>query len=235
MGEFLRLAVAALGQAARGEMGRGIVLDEDLGREALFDAARIGLWIGRPAAATGPQPDFGSRINEWPISHTVLGRLDLQDPGGRQQQCALLAVLQQATRKVGRELMIEFAGKGGAEAALAELYRLGIRPDWWLFGAQDGNTLEAIGATIARHDPWCRGAALRAGAMVAAELVAAGGKPLVRGLVIGVDALGAAPRRWLAGEISNAVATAQMAEEFASIAALWKKGKDEDEASGAPR
>ena len=230
---LLRLAVAALGQGARGEPGHGIILDQNLGREALFDAARLGLWIGRPAAVPGLQPDFGSWINEWPISHTVLVRLDLQDPAGRQQQCALLAVLHQASRKVGRELMIEIAGKGGVEAALAELYRLGIRPDWWLFDPQDASTLEAIEATIARHDPWCRGVALRAGAMAAAGLVAAAGWPLVRGLVIGVDALGAAPRRWLAGEISDADATAQMAEEFASIAALWKKG-EEDEASGAP-
>ncbi len=48
------------------------------------------------------------------------------------------AALFEAARKVGRELLVEIiAGKHGSLAddtiarAVAELYQLGIKPDWW--------------------------------------------------------------------------------------------------------
>ena len=54
------------------------------------------------------------------------------------EQAQKLRTLYEAARKVGRELLVEIiAGKHGAldddtvARALAELYALGIKPDWW--------------------------------------------------------------------------------------------------------
>ena len=240
LGDFLRLAVAALGQTAQGEMGSGVLLDEDMSREALFDAAKAGLWIGRPApeATHGPSfdhaPDFGSRITEWPVSHTVIGRLELDRQHERNEDYARLVTLQEACRKVGRELMVEIAGAGAVEEALSELLGLGLRPDWWMFGSRDSDSLDTIGTTIERLDPWCRGIALRSSGRTA-DIQAAAEKLLVRGLVVGFDDLGEAPQQWLAGEISDAVVTARMAAAFASAASLWKKADKKEKPSGAPR
>ncbi len=43
-----RLAVAAIAKVSGGRPGFGTLLDDVYGREAMFDAAKLGLWIGRP-------------------------------------------------------------------------------------------------------------------------------------------------------------------------------------------
>jgi 5-dehydro-2-deoxygluconokinase len=75
---FKQLAVRAAGRVADGRPGFGMLLDEVYGREALFDAARLPLWIGRPVEQPGSRPlrfeggpDIGSRLVEWPVTHTV--------------------------------------------------------------------------------------------------------------------------------------------------------------------
>ena len=65
-------------QVAGGRPGFGMLLDGTYGREALFDAAKHPLWIGRPVEEPGSRPlrfeggaDIGSRLIEWPVTHTV--------------------------------------------------------------------------------------------------------------------------------------------------------------------
>ena len=50
---FKRLAVKAAAQVAGGRPGFGMLLDGTYGREALFDAAKLPLWIGRPVEEPG--------------------------------------------------------------------------------------------------------------------------------------------------------------------------------------
>src|SRR5262249_33270128 len=45
---FKRLAMKAIGKVSAGQAGYGTLLDDTYGREAMFDAAKLGLWIGRP-------------------------------------------------------------------------------------------------------------------------------------------------------------------------------------------
>ena len=59
---------------ADGRPGFGMLLDGTYGREALFDAAKLPLWIGRPVEEPGSRPlrfegsaDIGSRLVEWPV------------------------------------------------------------------------------------------------------------------------------------------------------------------------
>ncbi|MBM3520000.1 MAG: 5-dehydro-2-deoxygluconokinase [Alphaproteobacteria bacterium] len=244
IGEFLRLAVAALGQVTGREAGCGVVLDDEIAREALFDAARLDLWIARPVAleidplAPRHQQDFGSRIIEWPVSHTVVTQLPRRaasPPTAWPLHLAQIGALFGAARKIGRELMIEIADDARAEELMAKLYDRGIRPDWWIIPQQDTGSLAKIGEAIMRGDPWCRGIAVRSPGMTRDSIVTAARLPLVRGLMAGFDALGDTPGKWLAGEISDAAATSEMAERFASLAAMWKKTDDSEGSSGVPR
>ncbi len=75
---FKQLAVKAAAKVAGNRPGFGMLLDETYGREALFDAGKLPLWIARPVEQPGSRPlrfeggpDIGSRLIEWPVTHTV--------------------------------------------------------------------------------------------------------------------------------------------------------------------
>ncbi len=175
---FKRLAIAAIGQVSKGKPGFGTLLDDTYGRDAMFDAAKLGLWIGRPLEQPGSRPlrfeftqDVGARLVEWPVTHTIkcLAFYHPDDPAElKAEQGQKLRTLYEAARKVGRELLVEIiAGKNGGmnddtvARVLAELYALGIKPDWWKLEPQAssaawGNIEKAIKA----GDPYCRGIVL---------------------------------------------------------------------------
>ena len=75
----------------QGRPGFGTLLDDVYGREAMFDAAKLGLWIGRPLEQPGSRPlrfeftqDVGARLVEWPVTHTIkcLSFYHPDDPAG---------------------------------------------------------------------------------------------------------------------------------------------------------
>jgi 5-dehydro-2-deoxygluconokinase len=131
--------------------------------------------------------------------------------------------------------MIEIiAGKHGTLAddtvarALEELYGLGIKPDWWKLEPQHSSKAwDTIGATIAKHDPYCRGIVLLGLEAPEAELDrafrATAGQPSVKGFAVGRTIFSEAAPRWLAGGMSDGAAVADMAERFASLVRLWNR------------
>jgi 5-dehydro-2-deoxygluconokinase len=241
---FKRLVVQAIGKVSGGAPGYGTLLDDTYGRDAMFDAAKLNLWIGRPLEQPGSRPlrfeftqDVGSRLVEWPVTHTIkcLAFHHPDDPPDlKAQQSQKLRTLYEAARKVGRELLVEIiAGKHGALAtdtvsrALDELYQLGIKPDWWKLEPQASDEAwELIGQTIARHDPYCRGIVMLGLEAPEAELArgfeAASGHDIVKGFAIGRSIFNHAARQWLAGQMSDAAAVADMAERFGSLVSLWQ-------------
>ena len=145
---FKRLAVKAAALVAGGRPGFGVLLDGTYGREALFDAGKLPLWVGRPVEEPGSRPlrfeggaDIGSRLIEWPGTHTVkcLAFYHPDDDRGlKEEQLRTLRGLYDAVRRLNRELLIEIiASKHGPLAedttaqALGEIYAAGIKPDWW--------------------------------------------------------------------------------------------------------
>ncbi|MCX7346581.1 MAG: 5-dehydro-2-deoxygluconokinase [Alphaproteobacteria bacterium] len=240
---FKRLAMQAIATVADGRPGFGTLLDDIYGREAMFDAARLGLWVGRPLEEPGSRPlrfefsqDVGARLVEWPVTHTVkcLSFYHPDDPAGlRAEQTQKIRTLYEAARKVGRELMVEIiAGKHGAvddgtiARALADHYALGIKPDWWKLEPQATATAwRNIGDVIRRHDPWCRGIVLLGLEAPEAELArgfdTAAGEPLVKGFAVGRTIFNTAADGWLAGRITDEQAVADMAQRFASLVETW--------------
>ena len=244
IGSFKRLAVQAAARVADGRPGFGIICDEKYGRQALFDAAGRNLWIGRPVEAPGSRPlrfeaghDLGSHLVEWPVTHVVkcLCFYHPDDPETlrREQEESLLTV-QQASRSIGRELLVEIiAGKHGGLAddtvarVLARLYALGIKPDWWKLEPQETTAAwRAMEAVIDDNDPWCRGIVvlgLEASAEALEKAFAtAATSDRVKGFAVGRTIFASAAERWLAGKLDDSQAVDEMAARFAKLVGAWE-------------
>jgi 5-dehydro-2-deoxygluconokinase len=232
---------------ANGRPGYGTLLDDVYGREAMFDAAKLGLWIGRPLEQPGSRPlrfeftqDVGARLVEWPVTHTIkcLAFYHPDDAVAmKDEQAAKLRTLYEAARKVGRELLIEIiAGKNGPldddtiARALEELYALGIKPDWWKLEPQaSAAAWRNIAGVIGRHDPWCRGVVLLGLDAPEEELAkgfaAVAAQPIVKGFAVGRTIFSAAAQAWLSGKMTDESAIADMAARFRTLADLWNHAR----------
>ncbi len=242
---FKRLAIAAIGKVSVGKPGFGTLLDDVYGREAMFDAAKLGLWVGRPLEQPGSRPlrfefsqDVGARLAEWPVTHTIKC-LSFYHPDDLQElkteQAQKLRTLYEAARKVGRELLIEIiAGKHGKlddntiARALEEHYALGLKPDWWKLEPQaSSQAWENICNVIGKHDPWCRGIVLLGLEAPEAELArafeATERHRLVKGFAVGRTIFNHAAQQWLSGKMTDAAAVADMAGRFGNLVSLWDK------------
>lgn len=242
--DFKVLAVKAAARVAAGRPGYGMLLDEKHGREAMYEYARHSFdWLGRPVELPGSRPlrfevsqDIGSLLPEWPVDHCIkaLCFYHPDDPAElKHEQQEKLRGLFEASRKVGRELLIEIiAGKNGPLAtdtvarALEELYALGIKPDWWKLESQSSAAAwAAIENTIAKHDPWCRGVLLLGLDAPAEELeagfAASTSAPIVKGFAVGRTIFMNAAEGWLGGTLSDEAAIADMARRFEALTGLW--------------
>ena len=243
--DFKRLAVAAIAKVANGQPGFGTLLDDTYGRDAMFDAAKLGLWVARPLEQPGSRPlrfeftqDVGARLVEWPVTHTIkcLAFYHPDDPAElKTEQSQKLLTLYEAARKVGRELLVEIiAGKHGALAddtvsrAMTELYALGIKPDWWKLEPQATHAAWAnIEKAIAANDTYCRGIVLLGLDAPEEELAKAfeltAGHNAVKGFAVGRTIFSAVAQDWLANKIDGPTATLQMAERFAKLVDVWNR------------
>ncbi|MCB8819574.1 bifunctional 5-dehydro-2-deoxygluconokinase/5-dehydro-2-deoxyphosphogluconate aldolase [Microvirga rosea] len=243
--DFKVLAVQAAARVANGRPGFGMLLDGTYGREALFRAADHPFWIGRPVERPGSRPlDFenggslGAQLVEWPVGHTIkcLCFYHPDDPQDlKTQQERELLRLHDAARRIGRELLVEIiAGKNGplhtdtVAAIVQRLYDLGIKPDWWKLEPQaDPAAWHAIGETITKNDPYCRGIVLLGLEAPEDELeaafAAAAKEPWVKGFAVGRTIFNDAARRWLAGQMTDADAVADMAGRFQRLVDAWQR------------
>jgi len=245
VGAFKRLAVEAAARVAQGRPGFGVLIDDKHGRDAIFAAARHRLWIAKPVEEPGSRPlrfefsqDIGSRLVEWPVDHTIkcLCFYHPDDPAAlKQEQSDKLRGLYDAARKIGRELLVEIiAGKNGplgedtVARALAEIYALGIKPDWWKLEPQASRAAwTAIDHVIRANDPWCRGVVLLGldapAAVLEAAFAAAKPVPSVKGFAVGRTIFAEAARAWFARRISDEQAIDDMTARFAALTNAWTK------------
>ena len=245
IGAFKRLAVEAAARVAAGQPGYGVLIDDKHGREAIFAAAKHGLWIAKPMEEPGSRPlrfefsqDAGSRLVEWPVDH-VIKCLCFYHPDDeaslKRAQIEKLRSLYEAARKIGRELLIEIiAGKHGRLAddtvarALTEIYAEGIKPDWWKLEPQASRVAwAAIDQTIRTNDPWCRGVVLLGLEAPADQLeeafAAAQTAPMVRGFAVGRTIFADAAKAWFAGHLSDEEAIDDLATRFDALTKAWTR------------
>jgi 5-dehydro-2-deoxygluconokinase len=173
---------------------------------------------------------------EWPIGQTIKCLCFMHpddDAALRDRQERELLRLQDAARRIGRELLIEIiAGKYGTldddtlARVIERLYRIGLRPDWWKLEGQPSEAAwRRIAAAIRRHDARCRGIMLLGLDAPEAALFeafrSAATCDLVKGFAVGRTIFAEPARAWLAGTADDATVVDRMAERFARLVAAW--------------
>ena len=248
IGAFKTLCLQAAQRVAAGRPGYGILCDGRLGREALYRAAGTGLWIGRPVEWPGSRPlalepeigpDCGGLV-DWPADHVVKCLCFCHpddDPPLWEEQLATLTRLFAAARRNRLEFLLEvIPSKVGPISddtiprLIQRLYDAGLYPDWWkLEPFRTDTAWDEACAAITRNDPNTRGVVVLGLDAPAAELEAsfarAARQELVRGFAVGRTIFGDAARRWMPGEIDDETAVAEMARNFARLAASWDEAR----------
>jgi len=87
---------------------------------------------------------------------------------------------------------------------------------------------ESCARVISANDGYCRGILIRLASATdaAAALRVAAAIPLVRGFVAGGSIVSGVAAAGLAGELSDEVALAQVAERFRALADAWSAARD---------
>jgi 5-dehydro-2-deoxygluconokinase len=241
---FKTLGLRALHAVAHEDKRFGILLDGRYGFAALSEAADLPYWIGRPIEMPKSRPlefegsaDVATEISTWPLNHVVkcLVIYHPDDPSDlRERQERQLLRLFDACRKTRHELLLEIilprempADSQTAARALARIYALGVRPDWWkLPPSASAAHWRAIESTITREDPGCRGVVLLGLAAPEPELIAsfAAVAPVavVKGFAIGRTIFQDAARAWFAGEMNDGEACAAMAGKLSRLVGAWR-------------
>ena len=248
IGSFKNLCLNAAVTVADGQTGYGILCDSRLGREALYRAAGTGLWIGHPVEwpASRPLslepeigPDFGG-LSEWPAEH-VVKVLCFYDPGDtdamKAEQEDVLKRLFAACRRNRLEMLLELipskVGPVNADTTadiIRRIYEIGIYPDWWKL--EPMTTAEAWAKAceaITGNDPYTRGIVVLGldapEDELAASFAEAARFSLVKGFAVGRTIFADAARKWLAGELTDEEAVADMTRRFERLCHIWDEAR----------
>jgi 5-dehydro-2-deoxygluconokinase len=231
LARIARLVVDAVASVGGGREGFGVSLDGGLG-------APRPLWVAR-AVSCASADDLAVRLIEWPIDVTVHCQWRHSASHPRERREASERALRQIAalcRVQGHELLVEIDTDGSAgngvrtvTEALTRSYALDIRPDWWLIEPQaDLPAWEQCAALVRENDGYCRGLLLRLSdaAQQDSALRVAAAAPLVRGFVAGGSIVGGVVSAWLADQLSDAAALAQLTERFNALVEAWSAARD---------
>ena len=243
-GAFKELCLTAALQVQGGRPGYGILCDNRIGRSALHAASGTGLWIGRPCEWPGSRPlslepelglDCGG-LEPWARENVVKVLCFCHpddDAATRAAQEETVKRLWQASRRNDLEFLLEIIpSKVGpvddstTATLIRQFYAAGIYPDWWKLEPLKTRAAwaQAI-AAIEENDPHTRGIVVLGLDAPEAELSASFGVaaafPLVRGFAVGRTIFGDVARGWMAGDLSDDAAVAEMAARFARLSGIW--------------
>lgn len=248
IGSFKELCLKAAHQVAGGKSGYGILCDGRLGRDALYQAAGSGLWIGRPAEWPGSrpltlEPDLGpdcGGLNEWPAEHVVKVLCFYHpddDEAMRAEQEETVSRLFAAARRNRLEFLLEVIPSKVAPIddettarIIDRFYEIGVYPDWWkLEPLKSVEAWRQATDAVKRHDPYVRGIVVLGLEAPQSELEEsfrlAAGFDLVKGFAVGRTIFAEAARNWLAGKVSDEEAVADMAARYDALCQIWEKAR----------
>ncbi|MEH3093152.1 MAG: 5-dehydro-2-deoxygluconokinase [Agrobacterium cavarae] len=248
IGSFKELCLKAAHQVAGGKSGYGILCDGRLGRDALYQAAGSGLWIGRPAEWPGSrpltlEPDLGpdcGGLNEWPAEHVVKVLCFYHpddDEAMRAEQEETVSRLFTAARRNRLEFLLEVIPSKVAPIddettarIIDRFYEIGVYPDWWkLEPLKSVEAWRQATDAVKRHDPYVRGIVVLGLEAPQSELEEsfrlAAGFDLVKGFAVGRTIFAEAARNWLAGKVSDEEAVADMAARYDALCRIWDKAR----------
>ena len=253
IGRFKRLAFDALDRVAGQDPRFGMLVDERFGFEVLADLADRPYWIGRPIEVPRSRPiefegdgDVGIELGSWPLTHVVkcLASYHPDDAAElRERQERQLLRLFSACRGSGHELLLEIIPPAVLPVddetiarALARLYEIGIRPDWWKLEPCSEAAWENIVGAIRAHDPLCRGILMLGLSAPIPDLIAsfaaAARFPLIKGFAVGRSIFHDVATEWLSDRIDDSAAVEAMASRLSSLVEGWRSARA---ANGTPR
>lgn len=204
-------------------------------------------WIGRPVEVPGSRPleleggrSVGSRLVSWPRSHTVKCLVFMHPNDAQalwQQQARQIQELYQACALSGHELLLEVIPPKDLPGplqkvddftvcnAMAQIYQLGVRPDWWKLPPQTAAGWQAVSDLIQREAPHCRGVILLGLDAPLVDLCAAfattAAFPICRGFAIGRTIFGAPAKAWLGGQIDDSELQRQIRANYRQLTQAW--------------
>lgn len=246
---FKSLAVQAVNKVANGQSGFGLLLDGRYGSRALEISADYPFWIGRPIELPGSRPlefessaDVATELATWPTDQVVKCLVyyhpdDSDEMKGRQKRQLLR--LNDAAQKTGHELLLEIiVSKHGnvdestVAKVIAEIYDLGIKPDWWkLEPDSNGRSWANIEYVIRENDPYCRGVVLLGLAAPQEQLIEsfkyAAKSPIIKGFAIGRTIFAEVVELWIAEKLTDEAVVDELAERFERLIQAWFREKNE--------
>lgn len=241
---FKELCLDAALKVQDGQPGYGILCDNRIGRTALHRASGSGLWIGRPTELPGSRPiefepelgeDHG-QFSEWARENVVKLLVFCHpddDDATRKLQETRVKRLFTAARRNKLEFLLEVIPSKVAPVddtttatLIQQFYDAGVFPDWWKLEPMKTAQGWANAITaIEKNDPHTRGIVVLGLDMPEVDLIAsfeaAAAYPLVKGFAVGRTIFSDAARAWMAGEIDDAAAVAQMTERFTRLCGFW--------------
>ncbi|PWQ92442.1 bifunctional 5-dehydro-2-deoxygluconokinase/5-dehydro-2-deoxyphosphogluconate aldolase [Leucothrix pacifica] len=222
----------------------GVLIDDTFGQDALNDITGRGWFIGRPVELPSSYPleleggrSIGSRLKEWPLEHIVkcLCFYHPDDPTDvRLKQERQIAELFKACQASGHQLLLEFIPPAGSTVeddtmsrALARMYNLGIRPDWWKLPPQSEASWELLTQLINHRDPHCQGVVLlglaASMASVKQGFKTAAAYPICKGFTVGRTIFAEESRQWMLGEIDDQALVDGAAANYLELIKAWRE------------
>jgi len=251
---LLNDVVAEVERHEPGCQGRlGVLIDgrPDLGQTALHAATGRGWWVGRPVERPGSRPlrfdagrDVGTVLASWPREQVVKCLLSYHPddpPMLRDEQEERLLQLWEATRASGHELLLEVVpptapcdtdtSDAGAAvvAAIARLYAIGLKPEWWKVPGMAADHWQALQALVHERDPWCRGAVVLGLAQpleqLLTDLAVAARFAVAKGFMVGRSIWAEPARAWLAGQLDDDGLRGQVCARFLQLVHGWQAAR----------
>ncbi|WP_413849448.1 bifunctional 5-dehydro-2-deoxygluconokinase/5-dehydro-2-deoxyphosphogluconate aldolase [Albidovulum sp.] len=245
---FKELCLKAALRVQAGRPGYGILCDSRIGRRALHAASGTGLWIGRPCEAPGSRPlslepelgpDCGG-LEEWARENVVKVLCfchpdDAPDLWAAQEET--VKRLFTAARRNDLEFLLEVIPSkvgpvdyGTTATLIRRFYDAGVFPDWWKLEPMRTRAAWANAiAAIEQNDPHTRGIVVLGLDAPEAELAAsfevAAGFSLVKGFAVGRTIFGDVARGWMAGDLADAEAVAEMAGRYGRLCDIWDRAR----------
>ena len=245
---FKELCLKAALRVQAGRPGYGILCDSRIGRRALHAASGTGLWIGRPCEAPGSRPlslepelgpDCGG-LEEWARENVVKVLCfchpdDAPDLWAAQEET--VKRLFTAARRNDLEFLLEVipskvgpVDDGTTATLIRRFYDAGVFPDWWKLEPMRTRAAWASAiAAIEQNDPHTRGIVVLGLDAPEAELAAsfevAAGFSLVKGFAVGRTIFGDVARGWMAGDLADAEAVAEMAGRYGRLCEIWDRAR----------
>ena len=220
----------------KAQLGQSIVIDNKPGA-----GGNLGSDFVAKAPADGQRFDLGdsigSQLIQWPAEQVVKCLVHYHpddEPGLRLAQENQVALLWEATRESGHELLLEIipppamTPPGTADAAVLRavkrFYNLGFKPEWWKLAPMSAAAWGELQQLVAERDPHCRGAVILGLNQPLDDLArgfAQAGNPIVKGFMVGRTLWAAPSLRWLKNEIDDAAFVAAVAANFATLVDAW--------------